>query len=67
MSGNVGSSDSKSRIAAGIILVAFAMISGNIIGWLGIILIITGIIGYCPLYTVLKMDTCGCRSGEEHH
>ena len=27
-------------------------------GWLGLILLITGLIGSCPIYTVLGVSTC---------
>lgn len=55
---NVGKVDRIIRILVGVLLV------GNIfygvqspIGWLGVILIVTGIMGACPLYSILKMNT----------
>jgi len=55
---NVGKIDRIIRIVVGIILV------GNVfyalqhpIGWLGVILIVTGIAGICPLYSILGINT----------
>ena len=55
---NVGKIDSIIRIVVGIVLV------GNVfyalqhpIGWLGVILIVTGIIGKCPLYSIIGINT----------
>ena len=55
---NVGKIDRIIRVVVGIILV------GNIfyalqhpIGWLGVILILTGIFGKCPLYSIIGINT----------
>ncbi len=58
MACRMGSQDRLSRIAAGVILIGFALITGNVVGWLGIIPLITGIIGWCPIYKPLGIDTC---------
>ena len=55
---NVGKIDRVIRVVVGIILV------GNVfyalqhpIGWLGVILIVTGIVGKCPLYSIIGINT----------
>ena len=55
---NVGKIDRVIRVVVGIILV------GNVfyalhhpIGWLGVILIVTGIVGTCPLYSIIGINT----------
>ena len=55
---NVGKIDRIIRVVVGIILV------GNVfyalhhpIGWLGVILIVTGIAGTCPLYSIIGINT----------
>jgi hypothetical protein len=55
---NVGKIDRIIRIVVGIILI------GNVfyalqhpIGWLGVILIVTGIAGKCPLYSIIGINT----------
>ncbi len=55
---NVGKVDRIIRIVLGILLI------GNVfyalqhpIGWIGVILLITGIAGICPLYSLLGLNT----------
>ncbi len=55
---NVGKIDRVIRIVVGIVLV------GNVfyalqhpVGWLGVILIVTGIVGKCPLYSIIGINT----------
>lgn len=60
MKANVGVIDSSVRMIAGFALVILA-VSGRIgaWGWLGVVPIVTGVIGFCPLYRILHLDTCG--------
>jgi len=67
MACQMGDQDRLSRVVAGTILVGFALISGNSIGWLGLIPLITGIIGWCPVYRQLEINTCGAEDKENHH
>lgn len=60
MKANIGGADRVIRIILGIILLALLFIlEGNIryIGLLGIILILTGLIKWCPLYLPFKINT----------
>jgi hypothetical protein len=65
---NIGGLDRIIRIVAGIALIAFAIPLGfpntgwNWIGWFGIIPLLTAFVGFCPLYAVLGLSTCGKRS-----
>lgn len=55
---NVGKSDRLIRIILGVLLIGnvfFAL--QHPIGWVGVILLITGIAGICPLYSLLGMNT----------
>ena len=61
---NVGQTDKIVRIVLAIILLAldfFEVITGSF-SWLldvvAIVLIVTAIIGFCPLYKVLGKNTC---------
>jgi len=58
MNKNVGSVDKKVRVAVGVLLVVLA-IMGTIgwWGWLGVVLIITGSMNYCPAYSLLGVNT----------
>ena len=65
MKENVGNTDRIIRILAGIlILSAVVLIDGNArwFGLIGIIPLATGLIGWCPAYSLLGMNTCGTAS-----
>jgi len=55
---NVGKVDRIIRIVLGVLLVANVFYAlQNPIGWIGVILLITGIVGICPLYSLLNINT----------
>jgi Protein of unknown function (DUF2892) len=63
MSVNVGSIDRMLRVVIGLALIAFAIPLGfpqtgwNWIGWIGVVPIITAIVGNCPGYSLLGFST----------
>lgn len=60
MKANVGTADRIIRIVLGLILLSLLFIlDGGIkyIGLLGIVLLLTAIIGFCPLYPLFKINT----------
>lgn len=59
---NSGMIDRAIRVVAGLILIALAA-TGTIglWGWIGVVPLLTGAIGYCPAYTLLGMNTCGIK------
>jgi len=50
------------RVVAGLLLIALAA-TGKIGLWayVGVVPLITGIAGHCPLYSVLGINTCSLR------
>lgn len=61
MKTNVGKTDRTIRILVGIgLLVFFFLSSGNMrwIGLLGLVALVTGIVGTCPLYSLIGTNTC---------
>ncbi|MDD2545562.1 MAG: DUF2892 domain-containing protein [Burkholderiaceae bacterium] len=56
---NVGTADRVLRILAGGVLIALAA-TGMIgaWGWLGAVLVATGVFRFCPAYTLLGIKTC---------
>jgi hypothetical protein len=55
---NVGGIDRVLRILAGIVLIALAATS--VIGpwgWIGVVLLLTGAVSFCPVYTLLGFST----------
>jgi len=63
MKNNEGGMDRMVRIVAGLVLLGL-MAMGTIgwWGWLGIVPLATGLIGWCPAYTLLGMNTCPMKS-----
>lgn len=63
MKTNEGGIDRIVRIVAGLVLLGL-MATGTIgwWGWLGIVPLATGLIGWCPVYTLLGMNTCPTKS-----
>ena len=63
MKTNEGSIDRILRIVAGLVLVALTL-TGTIgaWGWIGVVPIITGALGWCPAYTLLGISTCPMKA-----
>jgi hypothetical protein len=59
---NVGTIDRAVRILAGAVLVGMAA-TGTVgwWGWLGLVPLATGIVGWCPPYALLGFNTCKTR------
>jgi Inner membrane protein YgaP-like, transmembrane domain len=64
VSANVGMIDRVVRVVVGLALIAFAIPLGfpstgwNWIGWIGVMPLLTGIIGYCRAYRLFGLSTC---------
>jgi membrane-associated protease RseP (regulator of RpoE activity) len=59
MKANVGGPDKIIRVTAGVALIAFTLL--GIIGawgWIGLVPLLTGLFNFCPLYTLLGVNTC---------
>jgi len=63
MKSNVGGIDRILRIVLGLVLIGLT-VSGNIgvWGWLGIVPLATGAIGWCPPYAIFGWNTCSTKS-----
>lgn len=63
MKTNEGGLDRMLRIVAGLALLGL-MAAGTIgwWGWLGVVPLATGLIGWCPVYTLLGLNTCPMKS-----
>jgi Protein of unknown function (DUF2892) len=62
MKTNVGSIDRALRVIGGIALIALAG-TGTVgyWGYIGIVPLLTGAFGTCPVYTMLGMNSCGMK------
>ena len=60
MNRNEGSLDRAVRAIAGLALIG-ATLAGAIgpWGWIGVVPLLTAAVGWCPVYTLLGVNTCG--------
>lgn len=64
MTRNVGRTDQVVRVIIGLALLALVFVGPKTpLGYLGLIPLVTGLVGFCPLYALLGMSTCA-RRGE---
>ena len=65
MKANVGGIDRILRIAVGALLIVLAAL--NVIGawgYIGVLLVATGLIRFCPAYPLLGINTCSGKSAQ---
>ena len=56
---NEGTIDRALRIIAGLILIWLAATGTvGVWGWIGVLPLVTGIVGFCPAYAIFGMSTC---------
>ena len=63
MKSNVGGIDRILRIVIGAVLVALTATGQvGVWGWIGLLPLATGLIGWCPPYSLLGINTCKNRN-----
>jgi hypothetical protein len=56
---NEGRVDRVLRVLVGLILIALVFVGPRTTwGWLGLIPLVTGLVGFCPLYRLVDLNTC---------
>lgn len=59
---NSGTIDRALRVIAGLALIGLAATGVvGMWGYIGVVLVLTGAIGFCPAYTLLGCNTCGIK------
>ncbi len=59
---NVGGVDKTLRIIVGLVLLSLVFIGPQTIwGWIGLVPLMTGIFGFCPLYKVVGLNSCSMK------
>ena len=59
MTSNLGTVDRALRITAGLLLIALAATGViGIWGYIGVVPLLTGLVRYCPAYTLFGVRTC---------
>ncbi|MCW1843563.1 YgaP family membrane protein [Prosthecomicrobium hirschii] len=66
MNANVGGIDRILRIVAGLALLAFALfgpadLSWKWVGYIGVVPLLTALMGWCPAYTLIGVSTCPAK------
>jgi hypothetical protein len=60
---NIGSMDRIARVVVGLGLMALAATGVvGVWGWIGVVPVVTGAVGFCPAYTLLGINTCKTAS-----
>lgn len=57
---NEGTADRVIRVVIGLGLLSIVFVGPQTPwGWIGVVPLLTGILGFCPLYRLVGMNTCG--------
>jgi hypothetical protein len=56
---NEGTLDRVLRVIVGVALISLVFVGpATPWGWIGLVPLLTGLVGYCPLYQLLGLNTC---------
>lgn len=62
MARNEGTLDRALRVIVGLVLIALVFVGPQTPwGWIGLVPLLTGLVGMCPLYSILGINTCKLR------
>jgi hypothetical protein len=63
MSRNEGTIDRVLRVILGLVLISLVFVGPQTVwGWVGVVPLLTGLVGYCPLYSVFGIRTCPMKN-----
>ena len=63
MARNEGTIDRVLRVILGVVLIALTYVGPQTPwGWVGLVPLITGLVGMCPLYSILGIRTCKVKN-----
>ena len=56
---NEGMMDRTLRVVLGLVLLALVFVGPQTpLGWIGLVPLLTGLVGFCPLYRLVGFNTC---------
>ena len=56
---NEGTIDRALRVIVGLILISLVFVGPQTPwGWIGVVPLITGVVGFCPAYRIFGLSTC---------
>ena len=60
---NEGMLDRMIRVIFGLGILSLVFVGPKTnLGYLGVVPLLTGLLGYCPIYALLKIKTCGVKN-----
>lgn len=60
---NVGGIDKTLRIVVGLVLISLVFLGPQTLwGWVGLVPLVTGLFGFCPLYKIFGLNSCPIKS-----
>lgn len=66
MEKNEGNLDRMIRVLLGLALIAYALLLPTaplaVFAWIGVIPLVTGLIGWCPIYRIFGFSTCPMKN-----
>jgi hypothetical protein len=63
MTVNEGTLDRAIRIVVGVALLSLTLVGPkSLLGLIGVVPLLTGLVGFCPLYRLVGLSTCGAPS-----
>ncbi|MHB1605015.1 MAG: YgaP family membrane protein [Leptospirales bacterium] len=63
MTVNEGTADRVIRVVAGLALISLVFVGPKTQwGWIGIVLLVTGLVGRCGIYALLGISTCPLKA-----
>lgn len=63
MTRNEGNIDRVLRVILGLVLLSLVFIGPQTAwGWVGLVPLVTGLVGFCPLYRILGLSTCPLKN-----
>ena len=59
---NEGTIDRALRVVFGLVVLSLVFVGPQTAwGWVGLVPLVTGLVGFCPLYSILGINTCSIR------
>ena len=59
---NEGTFDRAARVIVGLVVLSLVFVGPQTAwGWLGLVPLVTGLVGNCPVYSVFGINTCGLK------
>lgn len=63
MTPNIGNLDRALRLVVGLGLIALVFVGPQTPwGWVGVVPVVTALVRFCPLYPLIRLNTCGKKA-----